>query len=276
MTGCRHGAKNTLVKNYLHLAERAGAPGPPRDHGDPGRAGGTAATASRSATPGQLAPRGAAACSPPTRSSSRPGRRHPALLHRMKAAGELPRLSDRLGTLTSTNSRRCSAPRADSSVDGDAQGVAITSSFHPDAHTHIEPVRYGDGSNAMGCSRPCSPTAAAARAGAPRCASCGARPPACSTSTTSGAGPSAPSSRWSCRAGQLDHPVRAQPAGGGCSPRSQGHGEPNPTWSRPAEAARRGRGDGRHRRRHLGEPFDRPLTAHFIGGCAIGASAERV
>src|SRR5699024_514695 len=25
MTGCRHGAKNTLVKNYLGLAERAGA-----------------------------------------------------------------------------------------------------------------------------------------------------------------------------------------------------------------------------------------------------------
>ena len=25
MTGCRHGAKNTLVKNYLYLAERAGA-----------------------------------------------------------------------------------------------------------------------------------------------------------------------------------------------------------------------------------------------------------
>ena len=25
MTGCRHGAKNTLTENYLHLAERAGA-----------------------------------------------------------------------------------------------------------------------------------------------------------------------------------------------------------------------------------------------------------
>ena len=30
-----------------------------------------------------------------------------------------------------------------------SQGVAITSSFHPDEHTHIEPVRYGKGSNAM-------------------------------------------------------------------------------------------------------------------------------
>ena len=24
----------------------------------------------------------------------------------------------------------------------------------------------------------------------------------------------------------------------------------------------------------IGEPFNRPMTAHFIGGCAIGASAE--
>ena len=37
--------------------------------------------------------------------------------------------------------------------------------------------------------------------------------------------------------------------------------------------------DGRDHRRHaraapIGEPFNRPLTAHFIGGCAIGDSAE--
>ncbi len=30
------------------------------------------------------------------------------------------------------------------------RGVAITSSVHPNDHTHIEPVRYGKGSNAMG------------------------------------------------------------------------------------------------------------------------------
>jgi cholesterol oxidase len=31
-----------------------------------------------------------------------------------------------------------------------SQGAAITSSFHPDEHTHVEPVRYGKGSNSMG------------------------------------------------------------------------------------------------------------------------------
>ena len=30
------------------------------------------------------------------------------------------------------------------------QGVAITSSFYPDERTHVEPVRYGKGSNLMG------------------------------------------------------------------------------------------------------------------------------
>ena len=56
----------------------------------------------------------------------------------------------------------------------------------------------------------------------------------------------------------------------------QGHGEPNPTWIPVAnEAVRRmaeilgGTAGG-----SIGEPFGMPLTAHFIGGCAIGDSAE--
>ena len=35
MTGCRHNAKNTLVKNYLYLAEQNGADGAAADHGHP-------------------------------------------------------------------------------------------------------------------------------------------------------------------------------------------------------------------------------------------------
>ena len=42
MTGCRHNAKNTLVKNYLHLAEAAGVAGAPADDGDRASARGTA------------------------------------------------------------------------------------------------------------------------------------------------------------------------------------------------------------------------------------------
>jgi cholesterol oxidase len=56
----------------------------------------------------------------------------------------------------------------------------------------------------------------------------------------------------------------------------QGHGAPNPTWIPLAnEVVRRmakivgGTPGGT-----IGEPFNRPLTAHFIGGCTIGASPE--
>ena len=67
----------------------------------------------------------------------------------MKDEGHLPRLSDRLGYLSRTNSESIlGAIAPDTTVDY-SQGVAITSCFHPDEHTHIEPVRYGKGSNAM-------------------------------------------------------------------------------------------------------------------------------
>ena len=71
------------------------------------------------------------------------------LLHRMRDEGHLPRLSERLGYLSRTNSESIGGVIApDTSVDY-SQGIAITSSFHPDENTHIEPVRYGPGSNLM-------------------------------------------------------------------------------------------------------------------------------
>ena len=130
------------------------------------------------------------------------------LLHRMKDQRPTARTSPtRLGELTRTNSealvgaqtddrryrKRHGAPRVDFT-----RGVAITSSIHPDENTHIEPVRYGKGSNAMGSCRSSrcrtAPTrvrslARAARPGTPR--SWLVRSP-----TT--AGPSGPSSAWSC------------------------------------------------------------------------------
>ena len=72
------------------------------------------------------------------------------LLHRMRDDGTLPNLSPRLGELTRTNSEAILGARAFSRDLDFSRGVAITSSFHPDDHTHIEPVRYGKGSNFMG------------------------------------------------------------------------------------------------------------------------------
>ena len=72
------------------------------------------------------------------------------LLHQLKDEGDLPRISDRLGELTRTNSEAIlGRDRARPDAPTTAEGVAITSSFHPDEHTHIEPVRYGKGCNFM-------------------------------------------------------------------------------------------------------------------------------
>ena len=60
------------------------------------------------------------------------------LLHTMKFTGELPRLSDTLGRLTRTNSESILGAGAPKDDPRDfTEGVAITSSFHPDEHTHI-------------------------------------------------------------------------------------------------------------------------------------------
>ena len=72
------------------------------------------------------------------------------LLHKMRDTGRLPKLSDKLGVLTRTNSESLLGAIAPKGAGTDfTRGVAITSSWHPDDVTHIEPVRYGKGSNAM-------------------------------------------------------------------------------------------------------------------------------
>ena len=68
----------------------------------------------------------------------------------MRDEGHLPHLSPRLGQLTRTNSEAILGARTFRRGADFTRGVAITSSFHPDDHTHIEPVRYGKGSNMMG------------------------------------------------------------------------------------------------------------------------------
>ena len=77
------------------------------------------------------------------------------LLHAMRADGALPELSPRLGRADPDqlrgDPRRLGGPPAGPAEGSTSPtGVAITSSFHPDPQTHIEPVRYGRGSNAMG------------------------------------------------------------------------------------------------------------------------------
>ena len=148
MTGCRHNAKNTLPKNYLGLAERAGARVFPLttvtalrqdERGmwriDARRTGVVGRRLSFSATQVVVAAG--------TYNTQR-------LLHRMRDDAVLPNLSPMLGELTRTNSESLVGAVFPPSVGEDfSSGVAITSSLHLDGETHVEPVRYGHGSNAM-------------------------------------------------------------------------------------------------------------------------------
>lgn len=149
MTGCRHNAKNTLPKNYLGLAESAGAKVFPmttvtsfeiRSDGKwevrTEKTGQWDGSRGRTFTADQLV---VAAGTFNTQK----------LLHKMKLK-QLPKISDRLGELSRTNSEALTGALMDSREIDFSRGAAITSSFFPDAHTHVEPVRYGKGSNFMG------------------------------------------------------------------------------------------------------------------------------
>jgi len=148
MTGCQFNAKNTLPKNYLGLAESAGAQVFPM----------TTVKSFSQNVDGTWEIRAVKSNDPfatvikfkanqvivaaGTYNTQK-------LLHKMKVKS-LPALSNQLGQLSRTNSEALTgAMMPNTDIDFSA-GSAITSSFFPDEHTHIEPVRYGKGSNFMG------------------------------------------------------------------------------------------------------------------------------
>jgi cholesterol oxidase len=162
MVGCRVGAKNTLVKNYLWLAESAGARILPEREATrllPLAADGTPdvdATGEHgwqveTEHPGAwvrrrtrtLRARRGVIISAGALGSTR-------LLLRQRLEGTLPRLSDRLGHLVRTNSESILAVTAPNDAHDFSQTVAISSSIYPDAQTHIEPVTYGAGGGSLG------------------------------------------------------------------------------------------------------------------------------
>ncbi|WP_091665992.1 FAD-dependent oxidoreductase [Micromonospora auratinigra] len=282
MTGCRHGAKNTLVKNYLWLAERLGVQVHPL----------TTVTAVRPAAGG-----GYDVHTVRTGAWLRPRRQvihadqvvfaagalgTQRLLHEMRATGALPGLSPRLGELTRTNSEAILGASVGSrqarrrGLDF-TEGVAITSSFHPDPQTHIEPVRYGKGSNAMGLLQSLLVD------GGPR----RVRRWLTSIVTQPGLAARMLSVRgWSERTvialvmQSVDNSLTTRLRRGPFGRRlvsGPGHGAPNPTWIPAGNDAVRllaeeidGTPGGA-----VTEPFNVPVTAHILGGAAIGDSPER-
>ncbi|MCD2118427.1 MULTISPECIES: GMC oxidoreductase [Rhodococcus] len=281
MTGCRHGAKNTLVKNYLGLAERAGAEIVPL----------TTVTDLRQAADGTwdvITERTGAWVRKRRRTYSAAhvvlaagtwGTQH--LLHHLKDTGALPELSDKVGELTRTNSESivgAGKMRIDPGLKL-TEGVAITSSFHPTPDTHIEPVRYGKGSNAMGLLQTLMTDGDGRTPRWAKFLGQVVRNPVKMLRMLS-------VHRWSERTiialvmQNLDNSITTYTTKGVFGRRKvtskQGHGQPNPTWI-PAgnEATRRiaekidGVAGGT-----WGEIFNIPLTAHFLGGAVIGSDRD--
>lgn len=149
MTGCRHNAKNTLPKNYLGLAEKAGAKvfaeSTVTKIEEVANGGWLITTKKTGAWFGGVRKFSAAqvVIAAGTFNTQK-------LLHQMKAKSVLPKLSSHLGKLSRTNSEALTGTIMKKSKIDYSKGAAITSSFFPDEHTHVEPVRYGRGSNLMG------------------------------------------------------------------------------------------------------------------------------
>ncbi|MGZ8831467.1 MAG: GMC family oxidoreductase N-terminal domain-containing protein, partial [Thermoanaerobaculia bacterium] len=145
MTGCRHNAKNTLDKNYLWLAEKRGLRIESDSEvtwvrpleGEGYRIDATTRSGwrnrKRSITARNVIFAGGVLGTVP-------------LLLKLKASpAGLPRLSGRVGAFVRTNSEALIGvtTRADRDM---SEGVAITSLLRTDEHSHLEPVRYGQGS----------------------------------------------------------------------------------------------------------------------------------
>ncbi|ONI73412.1 cholesterol oxidase [Actinosynnema sp. ALI-1.44] len=273
MTGCRVGAKNTLVKNYLYLAEQAGAKIIPLTTvtGLTERADGSFEVAIRKT--GKRF-RHSLTAAKVVLAAGTWGTQN--LLHQMRHTGALPRLSPRLGELTRTNSEAIiGAGRFTADPDMDfSRGVAITSSFHPDSDTHIEPVRYGKGSNAMSLLQTIATDGASAVPRWKQALRFMAKHPVQTARLLNGY-------RWSERTvillvmQSLDNSITTYVDKRGRYTSKQGHGEPNPAFIPAGHEA------NQLTAKHIdgiaggtwGEIFDIPLTAHFIGGCPIGLDA---
>ena len=149
MVGCRHNAKNTLDKNYLHLAEKLGVEVMPETQVEriERTADGYRLMAFRSTS---VAGRPRTEWTAPTVVLAAGVLGTVDLLLKAKENGWLPNLPPAVGKKVRTNSETIVAATSKSHRVDFTDGVAITSSIDPDDVTHIEPVRYPRGSDLIG------------------------------------------------------------------------------------------------------------------------------
>ena len=285
MTGCRYGAKNTLLKNYLGLAESAGADVIPMTTVTSVEPQPDGSWEVHTARTGRWLRKKKTTYTASNVVVAAGTWGSQQLLFKMRDTGRLPKLSDKLGVLTRTNSESIvGAGRLRVRDDLDlTHGVAITSSIHPTADTHIEPCRYGKGSNAMGLLQTLMTDGLLPDGtGIPRWKQLIQSARSDPRGTLRLLNPR----KWSERTmialvmQHLDNSITTYTKRSKLGFRrvvsKQGHGEPNPTWI-PAgnEVTRRiakkidGVAGGT-----WGELFNIPLTAHFLGGAVIGDSPE--
>lgn len=148
MTGCRYNAKNTLDKNYLHLAQQLGAkiiaekevfnvlPLGNEDGSDGYKVDYKSSIGKKSkasvTTKGVIFSGGVMGTVP--------------LLLKLKAS-TLPNLSDAVGKNIRTNNESLLLiTSTDKNPKDFSKGIAIGSILHTDKNSHLEPVRYGEGS----------------------------------------------------------------------------------------------------------------------------------
>jgi cholesterol oxidase len=153
MVGCRPGAKNTLMKNYLYLAELRGVEILPErmvvDICPLGAEDGSDGYRVQARRPGAVLRRrretftaGGVVVAAGAIGTNR-------LLRKCRDEGSLPRLSDRLGHLVRTNSEAIMAVTTRDREADYSQRVAITGSMYPEPDTHVETVTYGKAGNSM-------------------------------------------------------------------------------------------------------------------------------
>ncbi len=155
MVGCRYNAKNTLEKNYLYFAEKWGAQIRPECEvtdirplpaGRPD--GARYSVCYRRATGWLIKPKREVQARNVVVSAGVLGTLK-LLFYCRDIQGSLPDISPRLGNRVRTNSEALLGAIARDKRVEYSRGIAITSIFHADEDTRIEPVRYPEGSSLM-------------------------------------------------------------------------------------------------------------------------------
>lgn len=151
MVGCRYGAKNTLVKNYLYFAEKNGARVIPEVKArdikplQPGQADGaryeviySSATAFLHKSRRTVRARNVIVAAGMIGSLE-------LLFNCRDRTSSLYKISDQLGNRVRTNSENILGVTARKQDVDFSKGIAITSIFSADKSTRVEPVRFADG-----------------------------------------------------------------------------------------------------------------------------------